>query len=524
MIAATLSASSTLGCAAIKPPLTSPSQGGYAWTEATSRHFVVRTDLDPEDAQHAIRQFETVYNVFTDVAFPTDESRAGRIDVVVFRRESDYRALGRRGSDAYFSPSLANDLEPVPTAVMFGQLENRARLTFQHELTHHFIRQSLSSAPVWLNEGMAEYYSTIHVADGRVFLGGPLPNIGITRAPKWLFRQNGTFTRAFVPASHLPSVERLVGADRATFYAAHGSSATAPSMDQQREQTTFYVSAWALVHLLMTGPEDYRKRFSAFIDALTHGARAMDAWEQAFAGVDTAELSRALYEHVLRATLPIMSRAYTLRPPEPLQSERAMSDAEVHLLWARLDKWGEGGGSRALEHLDAALAGDPSSPEVHYWRALFFVRQSRFEDAQPEIAAALAAKPEEPRYLLAALKLALARGSRATPEAQALVQRLAQVARTATELDAVARAEARLRHADAGLPFAERAVKADPTCYRCMDTYAVLLFEKGRLRDAVAAEERAIELLPEEHDDTELVRRLRSFRSAEKQKPAPAPP
>ncbi len=96
-----LFAAATVGCAALTPPLTSPAEGGAPWTELTSRHYILRTNLPPDEAREALAEFEGVYNLFVDVAFPTDESRAARIGLVVFRRESDYRVLARKGSAAY---------------------------------------------------------------------------------------------------------------------------------------------------------------------------------------------------------------------------------------------------------------------------------------------------------------------------------------------------------------------------------------------------------------------------------------
>ena len=97
-------------------------------------------------------------------------------------------------------------------------------------------------------------------------------------------------------------------------------------------------------------------------------------------------------------------KAYAERPPEPPLSERTMSEADVHLLWARLDKWSDESGGRPLGQLAAALAADPSSPEVHFWRALYFARKKDLDAAGREIGVAVAAKPGEPRYLLVQLR------------------------------------------------------------------------------------------------------------------------
>jgi hypothetical protein len=44
---------------------------------------------------------------------------------------------------------------------------------------------------------------------------------------------------------------------------------------------------------------------------------------------------------------------------------------------------------------------EPGAPEVHYRRAIFFIHQSTIDDAARDLDAALAARPDDPRVLLA---------------------------------------------------------------------------------------------------------------------------
>lgn len=93
-----------------------------------------------------------------------------------------------------------------------------------------------------------------------------------------------------------------------------------------------------------------------------------------------------------------------------------------------------------------------------------------------------------------------------------------------------------------GLALAERSIKADPTCWECLDTYALLLSEKGRFEDAVTVQQRAVDLMPEGVRDPRMTDQLRKYsviartmarrrREAESARPAvlaepavPAPP
>lgn len=86
------------------------------------------------------------------------------------------------------------------------------------------------------------------------------------------------------------------------------------------------------------------------------------------------------------------------------------------------------------------------------------------------------------------------RGREIPPE---VVDWLARVASSATELNEVAWYHAERRNPDEAMPFAERAVRLDPLCWTCLDTYALALFEKGRLDEAMKASDRAVSVLPE---------------------------
>ena len=169
----------------LTPPLTPPERGGAAWIELTSKHFVLDTDLDAAEADSTLTEFEGIHSAIEDVAFPSDAEPRAPIRIVLFAREKDYRPFGRKDTAGYFTPQLPNDLDGVPTMVLWGGLVQSTRVTFQHELTHLFVRRSLGWAPRWLNEGLAEYYETFELRDGSAVLGLPLVSVGITTGSEW---------------------------------------------------------------------------------------------------------------------------------------------------------------------------------------------------------------------------------------------------------------------------------------------------------------------------------------------------
>src|SRR5262249_48955323 len=155
----------------------------------------------------------------------------------------------------------------------------------------------------------------------------------------------------------------------------------------------------------------------------------------------------------------------TPRPIAPLQHERPLSDAEVHLLWARLRRWQGPGATAARIDLDEALARDPGSAEVQYWRGLFAAKQGQHAEAERALTLAVETSPAEPRYLLGLATFYRSKGRR--DRLAAVASQLASLARSPQELSFLGRYYADTARPDEGLSFAERAVKADPTCWGC---------------------------------------------------------
>jgi hypothetical protein len=158
-----------LGCASFAPPLTCPAKGGAPWAELTSRHLVIQTDIDVADARDDAVAFEHSYDELSELVFRGALRVPGKVDVVLFERERDYRQFGSAVLDGYYAPALPHDIEPTPTMVLFGELSDRTRFSFQHQLTHHFVHLLLGDVPPWLDEGLAVYYSTLRVEGGLAY-------------------------------------------------------------------------------------------------------------------------------------------------------------------------------------------------------------------------------------------------------------------------------------------------------------------------------------------------------------------
>ncbi|HEX2573147.1 MAG TPA: hypothetical protein VH877_26600 [Polyangia bacterium] len=467
----------TLGaCAHV--PLVSPARGGHRWIEARSRHFTLRTDLSPHQAHGALREFEETYAILENIAFPSllplrKKAPPQRIDLVIFRDEIDFQALAPAGAAGYYTPYLNNIVDPRPTIVLYGELTPDSRRRFQHELTHRFFGTRVRHAPPWLEEGLADYYSTLRYEQAVLYLGElPVRRLLVTEIRSFV----GLLDRWIeyrLRSSELPSLTELLQADGQTFH-------------RPASEAAFYAASWAFVHMLNLGPENYRPRFQAYLADLGAGVPSEDAWQRRFGDLPRERLEHEFRQYVQRTEMPFQHQVYIPPRPPVERVTRPLAPADVHALWARIRPWDSRENIlRAGQDLRQAVALAPNDPEVRYWLSFYHQRWRRFGEAEADLRQALAVHPREPRYWHALADL-LDEGARQrgdTPSrarADEAVHHLMELARSPAELHFLARYYSERGEVDEGLPYARRALELEPGCWECADTLALLRDAQAR--------------------------------------------
>jgi tetratricopeptide (TPR) repeat protein len=523
---------SSLACSAAlaPPPFTPPEAGGPPWTEITTAHFVLRTDLAASEARAMVAEFEQMYAMFEDVAFPFEERLTGRTGLLIFRDENEYNKVAPHNTSGFYLRRSDDGDESLPSVFLFGDLTNETRLRFQHELTHKFVHFYYPAAPTWLNEGLAQYFSTMVVEDGKVVLGRPMPDLRFRPGLSWRFRRTPMWSTAFVPVGSAPSVADLLASDRDAFHSNPTDSEEA-KIEESRRVAANYAGAWALVHLLRDGPAPYPRQFEVFMGRLAAGKPPDIAWNETFPAASMETIERDYQASLLRPETP-PSRDYTPRQA-PIDTERAMAADEVHLLLAaiRLSQ-GTAGQAMARADIDAAERLSKGSPDVKLWRARLAILEGRLGEAEEDLKSAVAARPTEEKYLIELFNLYYSQSRRAPADealkarVDALVPALVKLASTASTLNRVAWYLGQRGKIDEALPLALRAVNASFSCYQCLDTLASLMFRKGAVEKAIAAQSIALSVLPEGVTDRGMLGRLRTYRQvlAEAKAAARVPP
>src|SRR5215213_3856334 len=139
----------------------------------TKNFFMVGNASEKEIRQVALKleQFRTVFTkLFPNIKFNTPVPTT----VVVFKSDSSYAPFKPSTNTAgYFQPGQDVNYITLTTELQSMDAFN----VIFHEYTHLLVNNTFTNAPVWFNEGLAEYYSTFRIADDqKVELGVAIGN------------------------------------------------------------------------------------------------------------------------------------------------------------------------------------------------------------------------------------------------------------------------------------------------------------------------------------------------------------
>ncbi len=254
----------------------------------------------------------------------------------------------------------------------------------------------------------------------------------------------------------------------------------------------FYRKLWALVHMLHDGPEPYPTRFKQFLQNVQHD-RVDAAWQKAFAGVSAGDFDRDFKHYLALRQLAVFEFGKRNANAAPSITTRALTDAEVHVLLARLSPWQGAPGAAAKRDLDEAVAEAPKSAEAHYFRGLFWAAQHRFDSAADDLLTAARLAPDDPRYLLGVLTLRAQQQLPSTGHVHAgdpvmqAAEPLAKVARSPLQFRALATVYYDLGELERALVYVQRSVALAPIDAFNLDVEALILHALGCTPEARAA-------------------------------------
>jgi tetratricopeptide (TPR) repeat protein len=275
------------------------------WTEIKSPHFVVYTDGSPKEGRRTADQFEQVRAVFMKLMGKARADAAEPIVILAVKDETGLRALlpqfyeekGRIHPAGIFQPGEERNY----VALRLDAPSESATEVLYHEYTHFLVQLNYGTLPIWLNEGLAEFYGHTRIGEKEVIVGQASPTqLLLLRDSKLL---------------PLDSV----------FGAGHDS----PLYNEANKATVFYAECWVIVHYLMlSNHASHAGEVPEYLRlVLAEGVNPVEAAHRAFG--DPAALTKAIEDYAHGQTffqwkMPPPARAeessYTSRPVPEAES------------------------------------------------------------------------------------------------------------------------------------------------------------------------------------------------------------
>ncbi len=269
-------------------PLATPMSGAKheTWFEARSPNFIVVCNAGEKQARKTAIRFEQVRAVFRRELVFASRHESPTITIMAVKDEDSVRALlpeyWAKGH-AHPAGMFLDNMNQYFAVVQLDAPGSNPYNTIYHEYFHSLTAPYFPNLPVWVSEGLAEFYGSTQISDSEVGLGRPDEDLILE------LKQGG-----LMPLDVLFQVD-------------HNS----PYYNEQNKISVFYAESWALTHYLMVGDKSaHRPILQAYLSALSNGATQEQAAAQAFG--DLKKLQEALFVYIRNSAF-----YYVKAPPPP---------------------------------------------------------------------------------------------------------------------------------------------------------------------------------------------------------------
>jgi tetratricopeptide (TPR) repeat protein len=345
--------------------LIAPHAAAAQWLSLRSDHFRVVGNTNAAQLRAValrLEQFREVVGQLNPALLREDS--APPVVVMVFRNEATHEpfmpvANGKivRVGGLFVG---AQDVNYITLNLEAGQQAYRAIF---HEFSHLLTRGVFADAPLWFNEGLAEYYSTFEVVGG-----GRRANIGQPVANHVLLLRERT-----LPFAEFFSIDR------------NSPAYTTNTVDRR----VLYAQAWAIVHHAFHGPSKRRDQLLTFVGKVANGTPTVDAFRETY-GSELRDLEREVQDYVRNREYQFLSYDFPDGIVTRLQSKvEPISGAEADALLGDLLAH-MGRSEDAAVHLQRALKADPDLEIAHAAMGTFYLRQGKTREGMTHLRRAVA--------------------------------------------------------------------------------------------------------------------------------------
>jgi Flp pilus assembly protein TadD len=345
------------------------------WTKVSTQHFEIDTQLNSRDAMRAAEMFEHTRAVFEQIglahSLPDQPLR-----VIDLSSDAEYsRYLVKPGAYGCYQRGrrgdyiILRDLSPAHDAVAI------------HEYTHFVVEYSGLKLPIWLNEGVAELYSTLEVRGSQCLIGQA---------------QAGRLA-ALASYRRLP-INALFSADASSRY-----------YNDPAAMQIFYAESWALTHMLALG-NGYSPHFNSFVQAISSGDSAEAALRNSY-GKSLPRIEADFDAYLRQKSFPTASYAINLQllAVEPVIG--ALPKSELDLSAADLLASNAASGPEALDQVRELARRHPNDSGFDETLGYVALRYNQTGEARAHFATAVEHQSEDPATIYNSARLQQAAGA-----------------------------------------------------------------------------------------------------------------
>lgn len=302
-----------LACLSVLP-LMGAGDINQGWVEVRSPHFTVASNAGEKEARRVADQFEQVRVLFHAALPNLRVDPAQPVIILAAKNEATMKALlpedwevkGHVHPAGLYQPGEAKHYVVLRT----DSSGSNPFHALYHEYAHAILHLNFGELPLWLDEGLAEFYGNSKISDKESRVGT------IDETHLYILQQN-----------KLLPVDTLLNVD-------HSS----PYYSESNQASVFYAESWALVHYLLLDPEAQKGQLlKNFLAAWDRGASQLDAARQAFGdlqrfGKVIEAYSRQTMFHValIKNAQQAAEKDYTARAISPGEVLALRGDCATH--------------------------------------------------------------------------------------------------------------------------------------------------------------------------------------------------
>ena len=281
------------------------------WTRLEAGRIVVITNAGERRAAAVAREIEAFSAVLERTTRNLDVRPKRETAVYLFRDSKSMAPfLGSASSEHFrglFFRTGERNLVLVNATPPRNVEDTRASRGFVypnrelfHEWTHAVLKESFPNLPLWLHEGIAEYFSTMYI-DGKYAEVGRAPD---GRAGYVLAGEPMPMTLLF----QVRNAGRDLRDDRALQH--------------------FYAQSWAIVHYCLRGSESRKKEFGFFLGALRERVPQEQAWKNSFTA-SPMDVATEAFAHVKEGHFKYVRHPLSEIAPSKPSAARPIAPADL---------------------------------------------------------------------------------------------------------------------------------------------------------------------------------------------------